>query len=258
MVFGMHFASQGSFDPGMFACGVAPAPFGSSWNVPPSCGDQRMNLVKFMTYEAEEGQQPGMSHLEQCGEAWHFPEDQSSGGAISDSGMSNEEAWRSFEEEETRLHMCPELEHMVHLRAPAPATTWCASEMEETNVYSDEEQQQSDEEQQHEDERLARDRLRKTMVEAFLREHGYTGVDVPKRTILKLKYPIHTAAKYGNAQLVEMLIEEGADPLQKDSAGQTAAQVAQMKDTRGSHSGVLSKLEGTLTVTITSNSCLNY
>merc|ERR1712151_1359966 len=79
-------------------------------------------------------------------------------------------------------------------------------------------------------ERLAR----KALVSAFLKEHGYNAVTKPKKTMLKTKYPIHTAAKTGDARIVAALIEEGADPAQKNSGGQTAAQVAQQKDKKGS------------------------
>merc|ERR1712083_1140815 len=83
--------------------------------------------------------------------------------------------------------------------------------------------------------RLAREQERKSLVAAFLKEHGYTGVGTPKRTMLKTKYPIHTAAKTGDPKIVAALLEEGADPTQKNSVGQTAAQIAQQKNKKGSH-----------------------
>jgi len=93
--------------------------------------------------------------------------------------------------------------------------------------------------------RAAREQERKSLVKAFLREHGYgDDVGAPKRTMLKTKYPIHTAAKAGDPKVVAALLEEGADPAQKNSDGQTAAQVAQQKDKRGSHANVLRRLGG--------------
>merc|ERR1712060_730686 len=59
-------------------------------------------------------------------------------------------------------------------------------------------------------ERLARERERKALVGAFLKDHGYKAVSAPKRTILKTKYPIHTAAKTGDPKIVVALLEEGA------------------------------------------------
>jgi len=85
---------------------------------------------------------------------------------------------------------------------------------------------------------------RQALVSAFLVEHGYKEVDTPRRTWMKTKYPIHTAAKLGDPRLVEMLLAEGANPAQKDSLGKTAAQIAQMTNTKGSHAGVLCALGG--------------
>eukprot|EP00406_Dinophysis_acuminata_P081156 CAMPEP_0179251820 /NCGR_PEP_ID=MMETSP0797-20121207/21887_1 /TAXON_ID=47934 /ORGANISM="Dinophysis acuminata, Strain DAEP01" /LENGTH=132 /DNA_ID=CAMNT_0020959613 /DNA_START=70 /DNA_END=465 /DNA_ORIENTATION=+ len=65
-----------------------------------------------------------------------------------------------------------------------------------------------------EDARLAKEQARKALVGAFLKEHGYGGVGLPRRTMTKTKYPIHTAAKIGDPGLIAALIEEGADPAQ--------------------------------------------
>merc|ERR1712187_345339 len=93
-------------------------------------------------------------------------------------------------------------------------------------------------------ERVAKEQERKTLVTAFLKEHGYNGVDAPKKTMLKTKYPIHTAAKTGDPKIVAALIAEGANPVQKTSAGLTAAQIAQQKNKNGSHANVLLTLGG--------------
>merc|ERR1712241_880111 len=93
-------------------------------------------------------------------------------------------------------------------------------------------------------ERLAQEQERKTIVKAFLKEHGYSDVAVPKRKMLKTKYPIHTAAKKGDPKIVAALLEEGANPAQKNSAGKTAIQVAQQKNKNGSHADVLRALGG--------------
>merc|ERR1719433_1369659 len=90
--------------------------------------------------------------------------------------------------------------------------------------------------------RLAQERNRKALVTAFLKEHGYNNVTTPKRTMLKTKYPIHSAAKTGDPEIVAALLAEGAIPAQKDSSGHTAAQVARSKNKRGSHDSVLQTL----------------
>lgn len=87
-----------------------------------------------------------------------------------------------------------------------------------------------------------RERERKVAVRAFLQEHGFRGVKVPKRNMLKATYALHRAVERGIPHIVGMLLEEGADPSQKDSAGMTAAQIAREKDKDGSHAGVLHML----------------
>mmetsp|Transcript_116388 Transcript_116388/g.329848 ORF Transcript_116388/g.329848 Transcript_116388/m.329848 type:complete len:185 (+) Transcript_116388:48-602(+) len=90
---------------------------------------------------------------------------------------------------------------------------------------------------QAEVERQLIDQGRKSMVGAFLKEHGYVSADAPKKTMLKTKYPIHTAAKIGDPKLIAALIEEGADPMQKDSTRKTALEVAERCNRKGSHAG---------------------
>eukprot|EP00406_Dinophysis_acuminata_P077456 CAMPEP_0179241058 /NCGR_PEP_ID=MMETSP0797-20121207/16296_1 /TAXON_ID=47934 /ORGANISM="Dinophysis acuminata, Strain DAEP01" /LENGTH=180 /DNA_ID=CAMNT_0020948431 /DNA_START=130 /DNA_END=672 /DNA_ORIENTATION=+ len=107
-----------------------------------------------------------------------------------------------------------------------------------------EEALRADTARQAEFERQAREQERKVVVGAFLKEHGYTDVAAPRRTMRKTKYPIHSAAKAGDAKIVAALLEEGANPAQKTSAGQTALQVAQQKNKKGSHANVLLVLGG--------------
>merc|ERR1719195_2292883 len=97
---------------------------------------------------------------------------------------------------------------------------------------------------QAEAERSAREQERKAIVRTFLKEHGYSDVEAPKRKMLKTKYPLHTAAKKGDPKIVAALLEEGANPAKKNSAGQTAMQVAQQKNRNGSHADVLRALGG--------------
>merc|ERR1712056_113383 len=92
---------------------------------------------------------------------------------------------------------------------------------------------------QAEAERLAQEQEHQALVAAFLMLNGYNDVVAPKVTMLKRKYPIHTAAKQGDPKIVAALLKEGADPAQKNSSGLTAAQVAQQNDKNGSHANVL-------------------
>jgi len=128
-----------------------------------------------------------------------------------------------------------------------------------------EERQRAMEREQEEQERAAREReeatqraeqtrsemeaaearARRASVTAFLKEKGFKGGAAgPKKSLMSTTYPLHTAAKEGNAAMVEMLLKEGADLAQKNSAGKTALQVAEKSDKGGSHATVLAALGG--------------
>jgi hypothetical protein len=93
-------------------------------------------------------------------------------------------------------------------------------------------------------EHLEAEQKRKETVGKFLTQYKFKGVATPKRSIFSTTYPIHRAAEIGNPELVQLLIQEGADPLQKNSGGKTAVQVAQKKDKKGSHYLVVQALGG--------------
>merc|ERR1712151_235461 len=91
--------------------------------------------------------------------------------------------------------------------------------------------------------RLAEEQdVRTKAIAGFLKDHGFSTAGGPKRSMMKTTYPLHTAAKEGNWQMVEMLLKEGVNPKQKDSSGKTAAQVAQKKNKGGSHTNVAQRL----------------
>lgn len=90
---------------------------------------------------------------------------------------------------------------------------------------------------------------RKDALDHFYQQHGFVGVNEPRRAgcavwAAATTYPLHVAAELADARIVEMLLKEGASPSQKNSSGKTAAQVAQKKNKGGSHDGVL-RLIGT-------------
>mmetsp|Transcript_81593 Transcript_81593/g.174861 ORF Transcript_81593/g.174861 Transcript_81593/m.174861 type:complete len:193 (-) Transcript_81593:189-767(-) len=85
-------------------------------------------------------------------------------------------------------------------------------------------------------------RRREETVEAVLKEQNFKGATTSKRSMLGSTYPLYCAAEMGNVQLVEMLIQEGADPQQKNSAGKTPLQVAEKNSKNGSHSALLQTL----------------
>merc|ERR1712139_6723 len=55
---------------------------------------------------------------------------------------------------------------------------------------------------------------------------------------------LHVAAQHGNEQTVIFLLEEGANPALKNSAGHTALQVAQMANKGHTHMGCIRALAG--------------
>jgi predicted RND superfamily exporter protein len=84
---------------------------------------------------------------------------------------------------------------------------------------------------------------RREKVTSFLKERGFKDISTGKRSFLKTTYALHDAAKLNNLEMVQVLLEEGADPAKKNSRGQTAAQRAAQKDKKGSHAEVIRVLE---------------
>eukprot|EP00747_Dinoflagellata_sp_TGD_P220239 gnl/TRDRNA2_/TRDRNA2_92239_c0_seq1.p1 gnl/TRDRNA2_/TRDRNA2_92239_c0~~gnl/TRDRNA2_/TRDRNA2_92239_c0_seq1.p1 ORF type:complete len:295 (-),score=66.87 gnl/TRDRNA2_/TRDRNA2_92239_c0_seq1:30-863(-) len=89
------------------------------------------------------------------------------------------------------------------------------------------------------DEELSALREREARVASFLAEHKFSSVCGKRWKLMAVTYPLHTAAKKGDAEIATDLLQSGADPMQKDSAGKTAAQVAQRCNRKGSHAAVL-------------------
>ena len=83
----------------------------------------------------------------------------------------------------------------------------------------------------------------------FLDEHKF-GTDVSEPKISCFSFlreavcPIHVAASLGDAQMVRLLMQAGADVGQKTSKGRTAADLAREHDASGSHRDVLDLLGG--------------
>mmetsp|Transcript_47280 Transcript_47280/g.110574 ORF Transcript_47280/g.110574 Transcript_47280/m.110574 type:complete len:269 (+) Transcript_47280:75-881(+) len=113
------------------------------------------------------------------------------------------------------------------------------------------EQEQKQAELQKEEEELmrkqARAKERRRRVEEFLRANGFESLKHAKRVqdscglpfIARTMYPIHVAAESADAGIVEMMLQEGADPSQKTSNGKTASELARKRNKGGSHDAVL-------------------
>jgi len=120
--------------------------------------------------------------------------------------------------------------------AESPIEMLAADEEEETKLATN----RPRDEQREAQERQEQEQRRKVAVTAFLMDHGFTGgVGGPKRSVLNTTYPLHRAAKLDNAAMVSFLLQAGADPAQKNTAGRTAAQVTRRHASDGSHAAVL-------------------
>jgi len=96
---------------------------------------------------------------------------------------------------------------------------------------------------QEEEKRMAEEmQRRKDAVDSFLKANKFKGVGTAKRSMLRTTYPLHLAVEKGDVQLVEDLIREGADALQKNYS-KTPLQLAQKKDKKGSHAAVIAKIQ---------------
>eukprot|EP00929_Paragymnodinium_shiwhaense_P040778 TRINITY_DN21238_c0_g1_i1.p1 TRINITY_DN21238_c0_g1~~TRINITY_DN21238_c0_g1_i1.p1 ORF type:complete len:246 (+),score=95.93 TRINITY_DN21238_c0_g1_i1:141-878(+) len=125
---------------------------------------------------------------------------------------------------------------------------WRQAKVEEAERAADEARRKEREAwQKAEQEKEAK--ARREAVSVFLKNHGFSSVTSSKRGLrkttgalavhVKTTYPLHEAAKQGNAQMVRLLLEEGADKLQQNSQGLTAFDFAKETDVDGSHTGVL-------------------
>mmetsp|Transcript_69103 Transcript_69103/g.191360 ORF Transcript_69103/g.191360 Transcript_69103/m.191360 type:complete len:211 (-) Transcript_69103:280-912(-) len=140
-------------------------------------------------------------------------------------------------------------------------------EQEQWRLQEEEVARQADEEarlEREERERLAREALeredaarraeetrleweaakaRRASVAGFLREKGFkNGAGGAKKSLMSTTYPLHVAAKEGDARIVALLLSEGANAAQRNSTGKTAAQIAEKSNKGGSHAAVLAAL----------------
>jgi len=91
--------------------------------------------------------------------------------------------------------------------------------------------------------RLEQEQERKAVVATFLKENGFKGgVNDGKRSMITTSFPIHCAAEKGDERIVRMLLQEGANPNQLTSSFITALELAQWRDNKGSHTGVIQAL----------------
>jgi len=124
-----------------------------------------------------------------------------------------------------------------------------AFEMEQQRREQEEEARRKEAERlEQEQQQESKRQERQEAVKFFCRRYGFDGFNQPRRngcTILgsSVTYPLHQAAELADERIVEMLLKEGASPMTKNGAKETAAQLAQKKNKGGSHDGVLQVLK---------------
>mmetsp|Transcript_120247 Transcript_120247/g.299964 ORF Transcript_120247/g.299964 Transcript_120247/m.299964 type:complete len:192 (-) Transcript_120247:305-880(-) len=83
-------------------------------------------------------------------------------------------------------------------------------------------------------------RARGARVQRFLVANDFTTVHASRESRLGRRcFPLHDAVRQRDAQMVALLLEFGANPTVKNSAGQTPEQLARCKNMWGSHDEVL-------------------
>jgi len=119
-----------------------------------------------------------------------------------------------------------------------------AAEVAEMQRRQMEEAKREREAQEREEEarRAEKQRQDAEKVAAFLKAKGFSSVTASRRKMLKTSYPLHVAVADKDAEMVELLLEAGADPAQKNSSSATPEQQALKLNKNGSHDAVLAKL----------------
>lgn len=80
-------------------------------------------------------------------------------------------------------------------------------------------------------------------VDAWCKKNGYEDVNTQKKLFRGgSKFPLHSAVKYNNDEIIGMMLLLGANKDVKDSKGETPCQLAAKLNKNGSHDQILAKL----------------
>lgn len=99
-----------------------------------------------------------------------------------------------------------------------------------------------EEEQRLREERLKEEQEDKRQVESFLKANGFADIDAKRSRLMRTCYPLHVAVSQNNADMVQLLLAEGARSVLKNSAGLTPLQLAMKLDKKGSQAHILKLL----------------
>jgi len=157
--------------------------------------------------------------------------------------LAEEEAQRLAEEERLRQ----EEEERLRLEEQRAREEQERLEEERRRVAEEklrlEREEQARREEAERQARLKEECERKEALDAFCLQHGFADISAPRRSgcavwAAATTYPLHCASELADAHIVGLLLKSNVDITQKNSAGKTAAQVAQKKDKNGSHQEV--------------------
>jgi len=120
-------------------------------------------------------------------------------------------------------------------------------ERQELECQEAEAQREAEEKREREElEKATREAEQKSMerekVKKFLLDHGYLGVNAKRTKMMKSKYPLHTAVKLADREMITLLLSCGADMALKNSAGETPKQLALKLNRNGSHDAAIGAL----------------
>jgi len=80
-------------------------------------------------------------------------------------------------------------------------------------------------------------------VDEWCKNHGFQDLKTQKKTYMGArKFPLHTAVKHKQEEMVGLLLKCGADKFAKDSRKQTASELAANMNKNGSHDQILTLL----------------
>jgi hypothetical protein len=84
------------------------------------------------------------------------------------------------------------------------------------------------------------------LVQRWLKQNGYKGINAPKvMRKNRTKFPIHSAVKDNDAEMVWLLLKSGANVEARNSENETAFEVAERLQNNGSHNQILDLLANT-------------
>lgn len=91
--------------------------------------------------------------------------------------------------------------------------------------------------------REAEEQSARARLDVWLREHGFSGVNARRKSMVKSKFPLHSAVKRRDEATIVLLLRFGAEPNLSDSKGLTALQLARRCNQDGSCSSIIELLE---------------